>query len=301
MQLKQTVLILLVACMWVGTTAKQPYVVVLGDSMASGQGLYTDVENDYPFDPIGNPATFDGESYDFAETPTPGVNCWRDFSKIAGAIVAKERRKELVNLACAYAFAGGVEQQWEYAKARYNLENADILITLGANDAIRLSPDGAIYTLDNILRCFGAILPWQSPNTDITDYEALEDILNSLFSKIATEAPDSATVRVVGNPLQFRPYKDFLCWSIVFPCARTLDALISRLNKSIEKVANQNSLQFVSVERGDPLPDAVCSVSDLHIRDIYINSLIPFSIGESSFHPTEKGHEEMAKRILSSY
>lgn len=287
-----------------------PIVLLLGDSMTAGQGVYPFLEQ-YPNDTIGNPAVLDDTIYEFGGSP--GDDCWREVEKAAGAFVAADAGLEFVNLACAAARAEGVERQWEYAKRQFSenlaYEDSIILISFGANDSLQLG-GGAVRSFDSIKVCFQGILPiLQTVNTDsITDWLKIEQRIEATIRKIVTEAPESATIRVVGYPLQFRPSFDILCWSIAAPCARTYDALMSRLNSVLKSVTNNLSattpnVQFVDIEDEDLLPFGVCSLTSEHIRDFTLdlrNGLFNMRFSAASFHPKESAQMAIASRIGQS-
>ena len=121
--------------------------ILLGGSMAVGQGIYP-YGDLYPEDPIGNPIVWQKVKHSFREGNVTGdSSCWRDSTYTAGALVARATGDGsttcCVNLACAGASSFHVLEQWAYAQAQWGTllgeGDATILVSLGANDGLRLA------------------------------------------------------------------------------------------------------------------------------------------------------------------
>lgn len=298
------------------SSAEDAIVLLLGDSMVSGQGVHKYLDMHSP-DDIGNPATFDGVVYEFGGSP--GDICWRENEGTGSFWVADSLGLPFVNLACAAAQSSGILRQWEYAKARYgtNLDNdSTILISFGANDGLALRGiDGGglaqYLNRETLSLCLlSSLIPFLSVETEsLTDWVELETRIENVIATIAAEAPSSATIRVVGFPLQFRPFFQTVCWSVAAPCARLFDAVQSRLNVVLSQVTarvadtTRPEMKFVNIDDQELLPYAACSLTNKHIRDLTLDlrdGLSSFSVSAATFHPQLEAHMAIAGRILES-
>lgn len=319
----------LLAATAASSTSTTTMVVLIGDSMSTGQGIHR-VFADHPPDPVGNPAMGRDNNrtvlYEFGGGPNEF--CWRDNVQTAAALVAAgldetDDHHALVNLACAGAGMRGILMQWEYAKTELgSLEGATILLSFGANEGLQLEGlnGGGLISLDTLSTCFQSVLPFTPVNTDdLTDWEELESRIDDVFQTILSEAPASARIRVVGYPLQFRPIFDVVCFSLLAPCGRTFDALMSRMNTILRATTaryqsgdagSSIDLEFVDIEDNSLLPEGVCSVSNRHIRDVvwdfsrfsdgFSFQALRSAFAGSTFHPTAEAHAAVAGRILES-
>ena len=188
-----------------------PIILLLGDSMLSGQGIHAYVDQN-PLEYIGNPAEFHKKVYKFGGS-RGGHDCWRENEKGAVAWIAEGlNNRTFINLACAGARAEGIMEQWDYAKARFDLEGSTILLSLGANDSLELVGVSAerLLSMKTLRMCFQGFLPFQIDANTMSEWEAVESRIEAILGRILEEAPTSATIRVIGYPLQFRPLFGFV-------------------------------------------------------------------------------------------
>lgn len=276
-------------------------VLVIGDSLASGQGIYKTFE-EYPEDELSGLDEFQGVTYSFGSS-----DCWRDDTYIPGALLSRDTNDAPLHvLACAGAYTWQVVEQWDYARVKYGVEDSIALLTFGANDVLALA-DG-LLSLRTVLKCGkGAIFPpWILPvNTDtLSDWSAIEERVEEVIAHIANTAPASTRIRVVGSPLQFRPYFGFLCLSPLFICANAFDAVVGRLNGIIQAATERYSteteadLQFVDIDSNVYLRSAACSLTKKDIRGITFS--LPGIVSFSSFHPTIQGYSEVYEMVARS-
>lgn len=285
------------------TADNSPSILVVGDSILSGQGAFANLES-YPEDSLGSTATTgDDPPITYTFTPLASGECWRATDNSIGGRLAAALERPLVNLACAGAKAEHIIEQIEYAQQTQGLDDAIILFNVGGNDGRELQGFG------NPLEDFGTCLRdpsflqfWHPFDTEpVLDWSALQARMGSAFAALTAAAPASATIFVIGYPLLYRPLFDTSLCFFPDPCARRTDAVLTRTNGILAELTMQSSgeaaadIQFVAMDGDDMLLSGICSPLRLDVHGIVLDGLN--GVSPSTFHPTERGYLQMYEQL----
>lgn len=268
-------------------------VVTLGDSFASGCGIYAS-QGDYP----GTPAS-----------------CLKDSDRIAGGQFAAANGMESVNFACAGDLINsgratdgpqGIVNQFDQLQAAYpddaaaGWEGSVITFTVGGHDV--LTKDGRDWTsvLGDCILCFGCACH-QDGGNQFLNLSTMQQEVTQFYITLAQNASKSR-IRVMGYPklLQEAGGRCSVAFLNV-AASRWMDEQVELANDRMRQgVADVKALypsvdiEFVSMS--GVITRGACASSGKEIGGFSIFG----GIGPQTFHPLQAGYDKYFEALAQS-